>query len=138
MDFIAIPVAIIGLLALLGRLERYISFVRAVFVSASAATIVVAAFFFLNGALDEHSPVEVDAVVSTKFITRGKFAHPALVLSIVRNQSRIEETLSVNPETFSMVEPGDSVRVAIHPGAFLTPWFSEDVLLSNDRARNSR
>jgi hypothetical protein len=129
-DFIAIPVAIIGLLALLGRLERYIAFVRAIFVSASAATLIVAAFFFLNGALDEHPPVEVEALVSSKYITSGKFAHPALALSIEWNQSRIEEALSVSRETFSIVQPGDSVGVTIHPGAFSTPWFNEDVVLN--------
>ena len=97
------------------------------FVLASAATLILAAFFFLNGALDEHPPVEADALVSTKYVTRGKFAGPVLVLSIERNQTRSEETLSVSRETFSVVEPGDSVRVVVHPGAFSTPWYGKSI-----------
>lgn len=133
LDFIAIPAAIAGLIVLLGQLQRYITFVRAMFVLASAATLILAAFFFLNGALDEHPPAEANALVSTKSVTRGKFAHPYIVMAIAWNQRQIEETLSVSRETFSVVEPGDSVRVVIHPGAFSLPWYG-DVLLSKNRA----
>jgi hypothetical protein len=135
LDFIALPGAIVLLLVLRGRLARYIIFVRAMSVLASAATLILAAFFFLNGALDEHPPVEADALVSNKYVTHGKFAGPILVLSIAWNQRRIDETLSVSRETFSVVERGDSVRVTVHPGAFSTPWYGEGVVL-NGTARS--
>jgi hypothetical protein len=137
LDFIALASAIAVLLFLLGRLARHISFVRAMFVLASATTLLLAAFFFLNGALDKHRPVEADALLSTKYVTQGKFTGPFLVLSIAWNHRRIEETLRVSREIFSAVEPGDSVRVVVHPGAFSTPWYG-GVLPSGSRASNSK
>jgi hypothetical protein len=115
-----------ALVMLHDRLAQYITFVRAMCVLASAATLILAAFFFLNGALDEHPPVEADALVSTKYVSR-RYAERVLVLSIAWNQRRIEETLSVSRETFSVVEPGDSVRVVVHPGAFSTPWYGKSI-----------
>jgi len=128
-DLLLLPLAIFALFRLSDRLERYITFVRAISVSLTAATLILAAFLFLNGAFDAHPPVEADALVSSKFVTQGKFAGPALVLNISWNQERVEETLSVSRKTFSVVEPGDSVRVIVHPGAFSMPWYGKSVIL---------
>jgi len=133
-DIIALPVVITVLLVWFGWLARYIMFARVIYVLCSAAILILTAFIFLNGALDEHPPVEADALVSTKYVTRGRFAGPVLDLSIEWNQRRSEETLAVSRETFSAVEPGDSVSVVVHPGAFSIPWYG-NVVVVNGTAR---
>jgi hypothetical protein len=115
-------ISLILSLMLRDQLARYITFVRALCVLASAGTFILAAFFFLNGALDEHPPVEVDVLVSTKYVSHGRNAGPRLVLGIAWNERRIEKELSVSRRTFSLAEPGDPVRITVHPGAFSTPW----------------
>ena len=57
------------------------------------------------------------------------------VCTLSWNRKRIEQNLGVNSETFSAAQPGDAVRVIIHPGAFSQPWYS-DVRLWGSRVRN--
>lgn len=115
------------------KLARYITFVNVICVLASAAAVILAAFVFLNGALDFHPTVQADALVSAKYQGGLRSGGPSLGLSIAWNQRRIEETVSVSRRAFSVAEPGDSVRVTIHPGAFSAPWYGSGVTL-NDTA----
>ena len=119
------------------RLTRYVTLVRAMSVLASAASLILAAFVFLNGALDYHPPVEADALVSAKYAHGYKGSGPSLGLSIAWNQERIEEGIRVNRKTFAAVEPGDSVHVTIHPGAFSAPWYSNGVTLNSASTSDS-
>jgi hypothetical protein len=119
------------------KLRRYIILVNAICVLASAAALILAAFLFLNGALDYQTAVQADALVSSKHVTRGRSPGPVLNLSIAWSQRRIEETLSVSRKTFSVVEPGDSVRVTVHPGAFSMPWYSKGVILNGTPTSDS-
>jgi hypothetical protein len=113
------------------RMGRFGTFVDAICVLASAVALIIPAFFLLNGALDFHPAAQSDALVSAKYVTHGRFAAgPALDLSIAWNQKRAEETFSISRRTFSVVEPGDSVRVTVHPGAFSMPWYGRGVILN--------
>jgi hypothetical protein len=132
---IFIPGAIVLLLTLYDRLTRWAIFVRLMFVMFAAASVMPAAYYFLNGALDGNPRVEVQALVSSKFLGHGRYT-PAygLVWTLSWNRERIEESSGVSREKFSRVEPGDSVRVVVHPGAFSTPWYGEGLLSSGDDA----
>jgi hypothetical protein len=129
---IIVPGAIVLVLMNYDRLERYAIPVRLMFVLVAAAAVMLAAFYFLNGALDGNPPVEAEALVLSKGVSyTGKYGASYVVeLSVVWNRKRIEEGVSASRETFSVIEPGDSVRLAVHPGAFSTPWYGTG-LLSN-------
>jgi hypothetical protein len=129
---IIVPGAIVLVLMNYDRLERYAVPVRLMFVFVAAAAVMFAAFYFLNGALDGNPPVEAQALVLSKGVSyNGKYGASYVVeVNIVWNQKRIEEGISASLETFSVIEPGDSVRLAVHPGAFSTPWYGKG-LLSN-------
>ena len=129
---IIVPGAIVLVLMNYDRLERYAIPVRLMFVLVAAAAVMLAAFYFLNGALDGNPPVEAEALVLSKGVSyTGKYgASYVAELSVVWNRKRIEEGVSASRETFSVIEPGDSVRLAVHPGAFSTPWYGTG-LLSN-------
>jgi len=96
-----------------------------------------AAYYFLNGLLDANPAMEVPSRVITKDIGHGRYGGPVLVVSLSWNQKRIEENIGVSHEKYSAAEPGDSVRVVVHPGAFSQPWY-DDVLLSSTGKRDSR
>jgi hypothetical protein len=115
------------MLVLLALSFRLPQFIRALWVLTSGAALGLGAFLFLNGALDMHPPVEADALVSTKYVAHGKFTNNILVLNIAWNQGRIEQSLSVNSETFSAVEAGQSVHIIVYAGAFLIPWHGNGV-----------
>jgi hypothetical protein len=119
------------------KLARYITFVNAICVLASASALILAAFVFLNGALDFHPTVQADALVSGKYVGGLRSGGPSLRLSIAWNQGRIEETVSVSRRAFSMAEPGDSVRVTIHPGLFSIPWYGSGVTLNGTATSDS-
>jgi hypothetical protein len=119
------------------RLGRFGIFVDAICVLASAAALILPAFFLLNGALDFHPAAQSDALVSAKYVTHGRYAGPVLDLSIAWSQKRTEETFSVSRRTFSVVEPGDSVRVTVHPGAFSMPWYGRGVILNGTATSDS-
>ena len=119
------------------RLARYITFVRAICVYSSTATFILAAFLFLNGVFDAHPPVEADALVSAKYVSHGRNPGPGLVVSMAWNQRQVEERFSVSRRTFSAVEPGDPVRITVHPGAFSTPWYSGGVMLNGTATSDS-
>ena len=132
-----IPGAIVFLLVLCDRLIRYASFVRIVFVLAATTSVVLAAYYFLNGALDDGTPVEAHAVVSEKYINNGKGAKYNLAWTLSWSDKNIEGSIGVHSETFSTAEPGDSVLVTVHPGEFSQPWYS-DVHLGGRLAGDSR
>jgi hypothetical protein len=130
-----IPGAIVFVLTVCDRLTRWALFVRLMFVLIAAASVMPAAYYFLNGAMDGNPPVKVQALVSSKFLGQGRYT-PAygLVWTLSWNRERIEESSGVSHEEFSRVEPGDFVRVVVHPGAFSTPWYGGGLLSSGDDA----
>lgn len=127
---IIVPGAIVLALVNYDRLERYALPVRLMFLLFAAATIMFAGFYFLNGALDGNPPVETQALVLSKGVSHtGKYGASYIVeVNVVWNRKRIEEGIAATRETFSVIEPGDSVRLAVHPGAFSTPWYGTGLL----------
>jgi hypothetical protein len=131
-----IPGAIVLVLELSWRLARYALFVRLMFVLVAATFVMTASYYFLNGLLDGSTPVEAKAVVSEKYINHGRGSTYNLVWTLSWNQkNNIKGSMGVRRETFSAAEPGDSVRVMIHPGEFSQAWYS-DVHLWGSRVRN--
>jgi hypothetical protein len=119
------------------QLTRYATAVRLIIVLVTVAFVMPAAYYFLNGLLDANPAMEVPSRVITKDIGHGRYGGPVLVVSLSWNQKRIEENIGVSHEKYSAAEPGDSVRVVVHPGAFSQPWYG-DVLLSSTGKRDSR
>jgi hypothetical protein len=129
--------AIVLALVLRQQLTRYATFVRLMIVLVTATFVMPAAYYFLNGMLDSNPAVEVPSRVIMKDIGHGRYGAPVLVVSLSWKQKRIEENIGVSREKYSAAEPGDSVRVIVHPGAFSQPWYG-DVLLSSTGMRDSR
>ena len=121
-------VVAVGLAIVLGeRITRYATLVRLLIVCVTATCLIPAGYFFLNGILDGNPAMEVPSRVISKQISQGEYGGPDLFVSLSWNQQAIEETFRVDRKTYSEVEPGDSVRVIVHPGAFSTPWYGEGI-----------
>ena len=135
-----VPFAILWVLYAYGRVTRYAVATRLMFALFAAALVVTGAYFFLNGALDDHPHVTVQANVTRKEIGYGDGPAYLLVLNLSWNGKQIKEDIGVSSQIFSAVEPGDSVRVVVHPGALSTPWYGEGLFSSDfDKVRlNSR
>jgi len=112
-----IPMFICLHLELNGTLHLYALPIRIMILLAGSALVISAAFFLLNGALDQHPVVEVDSLVARKA--------PFLDVDLRWNGKQIEQEVLVDHKTFVAVEPGDSVTLAVHPGAFSTPWIDD-------------
>jgi hypothetical protein len=126
-----LPAAIIFVLWLCDALTRHVVVSRLLIVFAAGAFVVSATFYFLNGVLDRNSPPMVQAVVSRKEVSSNADGTSYyLECAISWRQKTIEQDIEVSPKTFTAAEPGDSVRVPIHPGAFSMPWYGKG-LLSN-------
>jgi hypothetical protein len=132
-----IPAVIVFVLVYCQRLTRYAALVRLIFVLVAAAFVVPAAFYFLNGALDHKPPVEVQALVSSKYSGQGRNENAyGLIWTLSWNGKRIEQDSGVSREIFSATDPGDSVRVVVHPGTFSTPWYGKGILSNSHDAIN--
>jgi hypothetical protein len=130
-----VPSVILLVLVIYDRVERHARAVRIMFVLVAAVTVLFAGFYFLNGALDARPPVEIQAVVFRKGIYRGRYGGRRWVeVSFAGNQNRISDGIVVSLEMYRRMEPGDSVRLAIHPGAFSTPWYGDGILSSGEAA----
>jgi hypothetical protein len=131
-----IPAGIALILEYFQHMSRYAVLLRSTIVLATAIPLVATAYYSLNGVLDGNPPVEVRALVSHKSIENdGESTYYDFVCTLSWNRKRIEQNLGVNSETFSAAQPGDAVRVVIHPGAFSQPWYS-DVRRWGSRVRN--
>jgi hypothetical protein len=118
----------VGLAFVIGnRITRYATYVRLLIVLVTFTCFIPAGFFFLNGILDGNPPREIPSRVITKQISHGTYGGPDLFVSLSWNQQAIEESFRVDRDTYSKVEPGDSVRVTIHPGAFSRPWYGKGI-----------
>ncbi len=135
-----IPAAIIFALYNYDRLTRYATLVRIMLALAATTIVMLAAYFFLNGFLDGNPSVETPALVIQKFIdSDGKTGDVHyLQLTLSWNGKNYEnDDLIAGRKTYSISEPGDYVRVIVHPGKFSLPWYS-GVLPSASRENNSR
>lgn len=105
---------------------RYVTFVRVMLAVAAGAIVMLSAFFFLNGFLDVNPPVEVPALVLQKFIESGRNGEAHyLQLNLSWNGEKFDaDDLLAGRKTYSLTEPGDYVRVIVHPGKFSLPWYS--------------
>lgn len=131
---IAIPVATIILLQVCDQKERFATLAGLMLILAGAVLPSRAVFFFLNGALDKNPPVEVKGVVSNGFMYPGRHdVSYVLEAGVPWNQRQIQVHLTVNRDAYSFAETGDSLRLAIYPGAFHKPWYGQAVLSNGHR-----
>jgi hypothetical protein len=131
---IAIPTVVMIVLAVWDQMERFAILAGLAFVLAGAVLPLRAAFFFLNGALDRNPPVEVQTLLSNGYINNGEFGPSyVLVVSVPSNHGQIEKHLTVSRDAYTFAETGDSLRLAIYPGAFNTPWYGQAVLSNGHR-----
>lgn len=126
-----LPAAILLVLWFCDALTRHVVLSRSLIVFAAAVFVVSATFYFLNGILDRKSPSVVKAVVYRKEVSSNADGTSYyLECTVPWGRKTIDQDFEVSLMTFTTTEPGDSVRVAIHPGAFSTPWYGKG-LLSN-------
>jgi hypothetical protein len=131
---IVIPCVVMIVLAVWDQMERFAILAGLVFVLAGAVLPSRAAYFFLNGTLDRNPPVEVQTLVSNGYIDNGEYGPSyVLVASVPSNHKQIEKRLTVSRDTYSFAETGDSLRLAIYPGAFNTPWYGQAILSNGHR-----
>jgi hypothetical protein len=119
------------------QMPRYALLIRLTIVFVAVTCLLPATYFLLNGILDGDTPTEISSLVISKHIGQGTYGGPDLFVRLSWRQHMIEQAFRVDSKTYSAVEPGDSVRVVIHPGAFSQPWYSDRLLL-NERAPDSR
>jgi hypothetical protein len=119
---ISLVVAFLLWLFLQDQLTRYVTFIRLLIVLVAATLVMPPAYYFLNGILDENPAREIPSIVLRKGISTGRGGGPYLVLSLPWNHDRINVSIRVTSRTLSDAEPGDSVRLVVHPGAFSLPW----------------
>lgn len=130
------PFAALGVLYAYGQAKRYAILIKLMFVTFAAALIVTATYFSLNGALDNHAPADAPAIVVRKAVGYGDGPAYLLVVNLSWDRKQIEEDIGVSRQIFLAVEPGDSVLLVVHPGAFGTPWYGEGLLASDfDKVR---
>lgn len=127
--------AILLVLWLCNALTRYAVLARVLIAFAAAAFVMSAAYYFLNGVLDRNPPLMVHAVVYRKDVSSnadGTFYY--LECTVAWEQKTIEQDFEVSLKTFTDAKPGDSVRIAIHSGAFSTPWYGKGLLTNGHDA----
>jgi hypothetical protein len=122
---ISLVVALALAFILQDQLTRYATLVRLLIVLVAATFVMPPAYYFMNGILDGNPAREIPAIVLGKYRGGYKRGGPYLVLSLPWNSERINVKTRVSDRTFSDAEPGDSVRLVVHPGAFSLPWHEE-------------
>jgi hypothetical protein len=132
---IVIPLAVMIVLAVCDQTEQFAVLAGLMFVLAGAVLPCRAAFYLLNGALDRNPPVEIQTVVLNGDISNDGESGSSygLVVSVPWNQRKFETVVDVSSNTYSFAETGDSLRLAIHPGAFHMPWYRPFVLSDDHR-----
>lgn len=114
---------LVNTIAILVLHQQHPKFTKLMSLVVIAVAIASATVYFLNGALDRRAPTEVQATIADKFVTRGVWGGNILALTMMWNEKPTEENVRVGSEIFSKAEPGDSVGLIVHPGAFSLPWY---------------
>lgn len=120
---ISFVIALVLAFFYLDRLTRYWTLVILMIVLVAATFVTPPAYYFMNGILDGNPAREIPSIVLGKGIITGRGGGPYLVLSLPWNSEKINVRVRVYERTFSDAEPGDSVRLVVHPGAFSLPWY---------------
>jgi hypothetical protein len=118
---------------------RHATLVRLMLGLAATTIVLLVPYFLLNGFLDISPPVQTPALVLQKFINSGRYGDEHyLQLTWSWNGQKFEaEDVLVGRATYSVSQPGDYVRVLVHPGKFSLPWYS-GVLPAVSRENDSR
>lgn len=125
---ISLVIALALLFLFADQQTRYAKTTMALIILVSSTFVMPPAYYFANGILDGNPPRQLPAIVVKKGISTGKGGGPCLVLELPWNSEKINVSVRVSSWTLSDAEPGDSVRLIVHPGAFSLPWYG-DVLL---------
>lgn len=122
---ISFVIALVLAFFFLDRLTRYHKLAIASIIFIAATFVMPPMYYFLNGILDGSPAKEIGSIVLGKGINSGRYGGPYLVLSLPWNSEIINVRIRVKDRTFSDAEPGDSVRLVVHPGAFSLPWHGD-------------
>jgi len=120
---ISLVVALALAFFLQDQLTRYSTLVILMIVFVAATFVAPPAYILMNGILDGSPAKEIPSIVLGKGRPGYKGGRPYLVLSLPWNSEKINVRVGVYDRTFSDAEPGDSVRLVVHPGAFSLPWY---------------
>ncbi|MCR5614488.1 hypothetical protein [Treponema sp.] len=81
----------------------------------------------VNCVFDDSSPIVYERTVTGKHISSGKTTTHYLTVSPWIDSSRPEKDVRVEREFYSLVNPGDSVKINLYEGKFLINWFSVEL-----------
>jgi hypothetical protein len=128
-----IPGIIMFVLYAQDQLERRVVQFGLVLVLAASVLPLRAGYVYFDGALDRHPPLIAQSVISDAHIENRQDG-PRYVLGtyIFWDQARIYQDFFVSHDIYYATQPGDSIQLKLHGGAFSTPW-AEAVDLSTAR-----
>jgi hypothetical protein len=117
------PAFVMFVLYALDQLERRVVQFGLVLLLAASVLPLRAGYIYFNGALDRHPPLIAQSVISDAHIENRKDG-PRYVLGtyVFWNQGRIYQDFFVSQEIYYATHPGDAIQLALHGGAFSTPW----------------
>jgi len=95
---------------------------RAIYVCASVALVLLGLALFANGKFDGSPPTSVRATVLEKIVTRGRATQYRLFVSSSR-PGRDREDLIVNADVYDRAAVGKAVTLELHPGYFGFSWY---------------
>jgi len=122
---ISLAAALVLLFLFADLRTRYAKTTIALIILVAVTFVMPTAYYFLNGILDGNPAKEIPSIVLSKGISSGKGGGPYLVLSLPWNSERTSVSVRVSSRTLSDAEPGDSVRLVVHSGAFSLPWYGD-------------
>jgi len=101
---------------------------RAIYVCASIALVLLGLALFANGGLDASPPTGVQATVLDKFIMRGRYgaSQHRLFVSSAR-PGRDREDLNVTADVYDRAAIGKAVTLELHKGYFGFSWYGRIV-----------
>jgi len=106
------------------REERRAQLLRNISVAVATATILIAVFLNLNGALDKNPYEEVETHVVRKVTSDQEYRSAwYAVVHATSGQNENEIYVNVSSYKYSLLESGDTIHVKVHPGWFSLPWY---------------
>jgi hypothetical protein len=105
------------------RLALDVGCLRAVYLTAGCALVLIALGTTANGALDRGEAQTIHPVVIRRSTIRGRYSVTRVAHVKSWRPGRESERLEVNSQTFAHISAGKEMTVTVHPGLLSMPWY---------------
>ena len=105
------------------RLALDVGWLRAVYLTAGCALVLIALGTTANGALDRGEAQTIHPVVIRRSAIRGRYSVTRVAQVKSWRPGRELERLEVNSQTFAHISAGKEMAVTVHPGLLSMPWY---------------